>query len=121
MLDEFIQKAKEDSLTKQGEQLKKALEQLEQADTKEQMREILDNAQLNDFAKELLDELGNKGILEQEKEALKNIEDEKELEEKLKDSLLDPEYKKKLEAYADIIRKNIEEQKKKLKTEMERF
>jgi hypothetical protein len=121
MLDEFVNKAKEDSLTKQGEKLKEALEQLEKADNKEQMRDILDNAKLEDFAKEMLDDLGNKGIIEQEKEELKNIEDEKELEKKLNESLLDPEWKKKLEDYADIIRKNIEEQKKKLKTEMERF
>ncbi|MDR3169963.1 MAG: hypothetical protein LBU27_09885 [Candidatus Peribacteria bacterium] len=121
MLDEFINKAKEDSLIKQGEKLQEALEQLEKADTKEQMRDLLDNAKLEDFAKEMLDDLGNKGIIEQEKEELKNIEDEKELEKKLNESLLDPERKKKLEDYADIIRKNIEEQKKKLKTEMERF
>jgi hypothetical protein len=121
MLDEFITKAKEDSLTKQGEKLKEALEKLEQADTKEQMKDVLNKAGLEDFAKEMLDDLGNKGIIEQEKEELKNIEDEKELEKKLQESLLDPEWKKKLEDYADIIRKQIEEQKRKLKTEMERF
>jgi hypothetical protein len=121
MLDEFINKAKEDSLTKQADKLKEALEKLQQADTKQQMREVLDQAGLEDFAKEILDDLGNKGILETEKEELKNLEDEKELEKKLNDSLLDPDYKKKLEEYADIIRKNIEEQKKRLKSEMERF
>jgi hypothetical protein len=121
MLDDFINKAKEESLTKQADNLKEALEHLEQAENKEQMREVLNKAKLEDFAKEMLDDLGNKGIIEEEKEALKNIEDEKELEKKLKESLLDPERKKKLEDYADIIRKNIEEQKRKLKTEMERF
>lgn len=34
---------------------------------------------------------------------------------------MDPEYKKKLEEYAETIRKRIEEQKQKMKTEMERF
>ncbi|MDR0860139.1 MAG: hypothetical protein LBO09_04050 [Candidatus Peribacteria bacterium] len=121
MLDEFINKAKEESLTKQGEKLKETLKQLEKAETKEAIREALDKAGLEDFAKEMIDELGNKGIMETEKEELKNIEDEKELEKKLNESLLEPEYKKKLEEYADIIRKNIEEQKRKLRSEMERF
>jgi hypothetical protein len=44
MLDEFIKKAKEDNLTAQGDELKKALDQLEQAENKEDIRKILDEA-----------------------------------------------------------------------------
>ncbi len=121
MLDEFIKKAKEDNLTAQWEQLTKALDQLEQAESKEDIRKILDEAWLSDFAKEEIDKIGNQGILEEEKKELESIEDEQELEQKLGESLLDPEYKKKLKEYADIIKQKIEEQKKKMKSEMERF
>ena len=121
MLDEFIRKAKEDSLTKQAEKLKDVLDQMEHANHKKLIREIVNNAGLQDFAKEIIDNLGNKRIIEQEKEELKNIQDERALEKNLNESLLDPEYKRRLEAYADTIRKNIKEQKRKLKNEMERF
>jgi hypothetical protein len=121
MLDEFIKKAKEDNLIAQGEQLTKALEKLEKAESKEDIRKILDEAGVTDFAKEEIDKIGNEGILEEEKKELESIEDEKELEEKLQDSLLDSEYKKKLQEYADAIKKKIQEQKDKLRSEMQRF
>jgi len=52
---------------------------------------------------------------------MEKLDDEKELEQKLKNSLLDPDYKNKLKDYADTIRKRIEEQKNKMKSEMERM
>lgn len=121
MLDEFIKKAKDDSLTWQADQLTKALEKLEQADSKEDIRKILDQAGLTDFAKEAVDTLGNQWILEAEKKELDAIDDEKKLEEKLKNSLLDPAYKQKLKEYAETIKQRIEEQKQKMRSEMERF
>ncbi|MBP7847946.1 hypothetical protein KA013_01860 [Patescibacteria group bacterium] len=59
MLDEFIQKAKEDNLTAQAEQLTKTLDKLDEASSKEEIRKILDKAGLSDFAKEEVDKIGN--------------------------------------------------------------
>ena len=121
MLDEFLKKAKEDNLTAQGEQLTQALEKLEDAWSKEDIRKILDEAWLSDFAKEELDKIGNQWILEEEKNNIKNLDDEKKLEEALDNSLLDPEYKKKLQEYADTIKQKIQEEKRRARAEMERF
>ncbi len=121
MLDEFIQKAKEDSLTAQWEQLTKALDQLENAQSKEEIKKILDTVGLTDFAKEEINKLGNQWILEQEKKELEKIDDEQELEKQIQKSLLDPLYKQKLKEYAELIKKKIEEQKQKMKSEMQRF
>lgn len=121
MLDEFIKKAKEDNFTAQWEQLTKTLEQLEQAETKEDIKKILDASGLSDFAKEEVDKIGNEGILEEEKNELKDIDDEAVLEQKLKESLLNPEYKQKLNQYADTIKKRIQEQKQRMQAEMQRF
>jgi hypothetical protein len=59
--------------------------------------------------------------LEEEKKELESIEDEKELEKKLQESLLDPDYKRKLQEYADNIKQKIQEQKERMKSEMERM
>jgi hypothetical protein len=76
---------------------------------------------LDDFAKDLVDKAGNERILHEEKEELKNMEDEQAIEKKLKESLLDPSYQKKLKEYAEILKEKIAEQKRKMKSEMERF
>jgi hypothetical protein len=44
MLDELIEKAKEDSLTKQAEKMQDALGKLENATSKEEMRDVLNKA-----------------------------------------------------------------------------
>ncbi|MBQ7073522.1 hypothetical protein IJM86_00295 [bacterium] len=49
------------------------------------------------------------------------MEDEDEIDEALKNSLLNEEYKQKLKEYAKIMKKKIEEEKKKMKSEMEKF
>ena len=94
---------------------------MEQAENKEDIKKILDKSGLSDFAKEEVDKIGNEGILEEEKNELKNIDDEAQLEQKLKESLLNPEYKQKLKEYADAIKKRIQEQKQKMQSEMQRF
>jgi hypothetical protein len=59
--------------------------------------------------------------LEEEKKELENIDSENELDKVLKNTLLDEEYKKKLEEYIKELRKKIQEQKKKMKKDMERL
>gem|GEM_PF-1915033 len=68
-----------------------------------------------------MDKAGNDRILDEEKEEMKNIDDEKEIEKKLQESLLDDDYKRKLREYAETLKEKIEEQKRKMKSEMERF
>ncbi len=124
MLDELIEKAKEESLIKQAENIKDTLEKLEQAKDKGEIKDILDEAELEDFWKDLVDKIWNDGILEQEKKELEELEktwDEKQIEQALENSLLNPEHKKKLEKYANTIKEKITEQKSKMKTEMEKF
>lgn len=69
----------------------------------------------------MVDKVGNEGILEEEKKEMEDLRDEKELEKKLKDSLLSDEYKEKLKKYTDILKEKIQEQKRQMKSEMERF
>ena len=121
MLDELIEKAKEDTMTEQAEKIQETLDKLEQAKDKEEMKKILDESALEDFAKDMVDKIGNEWILEEEKKELENLTDEKDIEKKLKDSLLNDEYKEKLKNYSDILKEKIEEQKKRMKSEMENY
>lgn len=121
MLDELIENVKKDNLTQQAEKLQEEKEKLENAQSKEEMRDILDNSELSDFAKEELKEEWNKKILEKEKEALQKAKDENEIDSSLQDSLLDEEYKKKLEAYGKELKKKMEEERKREQTEMDRM
>ena len=62
--------------------------------------------------------------MEREKKELdeiRNSNDEEALNKALKDSLLDDEYKKKLNEYAAEIRKFIQEAKNRMKSDMERM
>jgi len=59
--------------------------------------------------------------LEQEKKEIENLDDERDVDKALKDSLLDEETKKKLNEYADTIKKKIEEQRKKEKEKMKKM
>nr|MDD3720710.1 transglutaminase domain-containing protein [Candidatus Gracilibacteria bacterium] len=121
VLEELIKKAKDDNLTKQAENLKKTIEKLEKASKKEEIRDILDKSGLTDFAKDMVDKVGNEEILKQEKENLKNIDDEKSVDNALENSLLDEDFKSKLQDYAREIKKDIQEQKIKMKSEMEKM
>jgi hypothetical protein len=49
------------------------------------------------------------------------LDDEKKVDEALQNSLLDEEYKQKLRDYANLMKKKIEEEKRKMKSEMERL
>ncbi|USN54932.1 MAG: hypothetical protein H6765_10890 [Candidatus Peribacteria bacterium] len=89
MLDELIDKARQDSLAEQADELQKTLDKLDKAQSKEEIKEAMESADLDDYAKEMTDKLGNEAILEQEKKELADIEDDRELEKKLRDSLLD--------------------------------
>lgn len=120
-LDELLEKAKDDSVAKQAEQMKEVLEKLERAESKEEIREILNKSWLEDFAKEIIDKVWNEEILTQEKTELSKITDEKELNKALNNSLLDNEFKDKLREYVKIIKKQIEAEKKKMKSEMDRM
>lgn len=121
VLEELIKKAKDDNLTKQAENLKKTIEKLEKASKKEEIRDILDKSWLTDFAKDMVDKVWNEEILKQEKENLKNIDDEKSVDNALENSLLDEDFKSKLQDYAREIKKDIQEQKIKMKSEMEKM
>ena len=121
LLDEMIEKAKEDSLLQQSEQMKSILDQLEKAKSKEDIKDILDKSWLSDFAKEMVDKLWEDKILEEEKKELESLDDESKIDEALQNSLLDNEYKQKLKEYANMMKKKIEEEKKRMKSEMERL
>ena len=121
LLDEMIEKAKENSLIQQSEQMKDVLDKLKNAESKEDIKDILDNSWLSDFAKDMVDKLWEDKILEEEKKELESLDDEKKIDEALKNSLLNEEYKQKLKDYAKMMKKKIEEEKRKMKSEMERL
>lgn len=121
MLDELIDKAKEDNLTEQAEKIQETLDKLEKAKNKEEMKKALDESGLDDFAKDMIDKVGNEWILEEEKKELEHLTDEKEIEQKLKDSLLNDDYKDKLKKYADTLKEKIQEEKKRMRSEMENY
>lgn len=52
---------------------------------------------------------------------MENLTDGKEIEEKLKDSLLNDDYKEKLKQYAKTLKDKIQDEKKRMKTEMENY
>ena len=121
LLDEMVEKAKEDNLMKQAEEMKDVLDKLDNAQSKEDIKNILDESKLSDFAKDMVDKIGKDKILDEEKKEIEKLDDEKKIEEALKDSLLDDEYKQKLKEYAKIMKDKIAEEKRKLKSEMERL
>lgn len=124
LLDEMIEKAKEDSLARQADKIQDTIEKLEKATSKEDIRKTLDESGLDEFAKDEVDRIWNDEILEQEKKELDDIREswnEERLDEALKNSLLDEEYKKKLKEYAHEVRKAIEEAKNRVKSEMDRM
>ena len=121
LLDEMVEKAKEDNLMNQSEQLKDTLDKLEKAESKEDIKDILDKSWLSDFAKDMVDKLWEDKILDEEKKELESLDDEKKIDEALQNSLLDEEYKQKLKDYADMMKKKIEEEKRRMKSEMERM
>lgn len=69
----MIEKAKEDSLARQAEKMADTIEKLEKAKSKEDIRKALDESNLDGFAKDELDAVGNEEILEQEKKELDAI------------------------------------------------
>ncbi len=121
MLDELIEKAKEDNLTENAEKIKDVLEQIENAWDKHEVKKALEEAWLDKFAKDIIDKVGNDRILDEEKEELQSMDDEKTIDQKLQESLLDEDYKEKLKQYAKVLKDKIDEQKKRMKSEMERF
>ena len=121
LLDEMIEKAKEDSLLQQSKQMEDVLDKLKEAKTKEDIKDILDNSWLSDFAKDMVDKIWKDKILEEEKKELETLDDERKIDEALKNSLLDEKYKEKLKKYAEQMKRQIEEEKKKMKSEMERL
>lgn len=121
LLDEMVEKAKEDSLMKQSKELQDTLDKLEKAETKEDIKDILDKSWLSDFAKDMVDKLWKDKILEDEKKEMESLDDENKIDEALKDSLLDEEYKQKLKDYANLMKKKIDEEKRRMKNEMERM
>lgn len=121
LLDEMIDLAKKEDLEKNKEALEDTRKKIEDANTKEEIRDILDNADLWEFSQEIADEEGNEKILEKEKQELENVDDESKLDKALQDSLLDDEYKEKLDEYIKELKKKIQEQKKRMQKEMERL
>lgn len=121
MLDDFIEQAKQDNLISQWDQLKKILEELENNNDKSDIKNTLDNSWLTDFAKDIVDELGNSEIIEQEKEEIETMQEEADVEAAIRNSLLDKEYKELLKEYADKIIEKIVEEKRKERSEMERM
>ena len=121
LLDEMLDLAKKEDLEKYKDELEETQKKLDEAKSKEEIRDILDKSDLWEFSKEIADEKWNKKILEEEKKELENIDDENELDKALNNSLLDDEYKRKLEEYVNELRRKIQEQKKRMQKEMERL
>lgn len=121
LLDELIEKAKEDNLTQNAEKIQEVLEKIEQAWDKHDVKKALEEAWLDTFAKDIIDKVGNDRILHEEKEELQNIDDEHMIDQKLQESLLDETHKEKLKQYAKILKDKIDEQKRRMKSEMEKF
>ena len=121
LLDEMIEKAKEDSLLQQSKEMKDVLDKLENAKSKEEIKDILDKSELSDFAKDMVDKLWEDKILDEEKKELESLDDERKIDEALQNSLLDDENKQKLKNYANMMKKKIEDEKKRMKNEMERL
>lgn len=120
-LKELIDKAREDNLAREWEKLKETIEKLEQAQTKEQIKEILDKAWLSDFAKEMVDKVGNEEIFKQEQQEIQKLDDEKKVDQYLEKSLLNEEFKSDLHDYAREIKKKIQEEKKKMLSDMQKM
>ena len=121
LLDEMIEKAKEEDLIKQADKIKDTLDKLQNSKSKEEMKKTLDESWLSDFAKDMVDSLWNEKILEEEKKEIEKLNDESEIDKTLKNSLLDDEYKEKLKQYAKIMKDKILEEKRKMKNEMEKM
>lgn len=121
LLDEMVQKAREESLIQQSQEIKDTLDKLEQAQSKEEIRDILDKSKLSDFAKEMVDKVWEDKILDEEKKEMEWLDDERKIDEALQNSLLSEEYKQKLKEYASLMKKKIEDERKKMKSEMEKL
>lgn len=121
MLDELIEKAKENNLSEQAEKIQEILDKLDKTNNKEDIKKILNESWLDDFAKDMVDKVGNQWILEEEKKELEHLTDEKEIEQKLKNSLLNNEFKEKLKKYSDILKEKIQEEKRRMKSEMDKY
>lgn len=121
LLDEMLDLAKKEDLEKNKDKLEETRKKIEEASSKEEIKDILDNADLWEFSQEIANEEWNEKILEEEKKELEDIDDEKSLDKALQNSLLDDDYKRKLEEYVQELRKKIQEQKKRMQKEMERL
>jgi hypothetical protein len=53
----MVEKAKEDDLMKQSEELKNVLDKLDNAESREDIKKILDESKLSDFAKDMVDKI----------------------------------------------------------------
>ncbi|MBQ7073523.1 hypothetical protein IJM86_00300 [bacterium] len=53
----MIEKAKEDNLVKHSDKIQNTLDKLEEAETKEEIKDIIDKSGLSDFAKDIVDKL----------------------------------------------------------------
>lgn len=121
LLDEMMDLAKKEDLEKNKDKLEETKKKIEEAKSKEEVRDILDNADLWDFSQEEANQAWNEKILDEEKKNLENVDNENQLDKALQNSLLDEEYKRKLEEYVDELRRKIQEQKRRMQKEMERL
>lgn len=121
LLDELLDLAKKEDFEKNKEKLEETKKKIQEAKSKEEVRDILDNADLWEFSQEEANEEWNQKILDEEKKELEKIDSEKELDKALENTLLDDEFKNKLEEYVDELRRKIQEQKKRMQKEMERL
>jgi len=122
ILDEMIEKVREDDYKKQEDKLNEDLQKVSDLEDKNDLKELKGNTDLTKKAKEILDEEVNRKILDKEKEEIKDLKDEKQIEEKLKNSFLDDDqFKLKLIDYAKILKEKIEKEKKKKESKMKNY
>ncbi|EKD66814.1 MAG: hypothetical protein ACD_49C00009G0039 [uncultured bacterium (gcode 4)] len=121
MIKELLQQARDDNIAKEWEKLKETIEKLEKASSKEEIRILLDNSWLSTFTKVAINKIWNEEIIRQERGQIQKLDDEKEIDKAVKNSLLDDEFKDKLRDYARELKKKIQEERKRMYDEMQRM
>jgi len=120
-LKNLLDKIKRDDVANQYDEVEKALEGFTHATSKQDIRKTMDEASVENFAKDIIYDIGNKEILIQEKKEVSEMESETEIKKAEDSSLLDENYKLSFLAYAKQVKKRIEKERKRQQAEMRRM
>ena len=120
-LKDLLDKIKRDDVISQYDEMEKALKGFSNAKSKQDIRKTIDEASVENFAKEIVYDIGNKEILIQEKKEILEMESEEEVRKAENSSLLDADYKVSFLDYAKEVKKRIEKERKRQQAEMRRM